>query len=252
MGTILKRSTGTNINLTKGMVGELNELEAMRLAMTNEIMRAHKATAVFRMAFLIAACLALVFGLTSWYMATLGVQHHYAVVYVDQFAEEHFLPTAPTKPMDPGKVAIYGVIQRWVQTIRQITNDPVRFTQDWDDIEAFTTQVGLRSLANYRIEQEERQRGGRRVQVHVGRIWQKETKSRTYFINWDEDAVDVYGNPIGEETARWEGSVVVADFQSQVAQNELDLRRRKKNFRNLYGVFIDEIKWGIPKEEAKR
>ena len=46
-----------------------------------------------------------------------------------------------------------------------------------------------------------------------------------------------------EESGRWTATLVIADFQSQVAQQERDLRRKQRNYRNLLGIVVDDISW---------
>lgn len=244
MGTILKRSTGIKFELHKGQVGELNELEAARRSFCNELERAHKETAAWRWVGTIASTVAgMAICLFLWTM-TFGIRDHVHVArYNELDGTEEWLPSAPVKPVKPEQSVIHGVVRNWVEAVRAISNDRVVYDQNWERVKDYSTQVAWRQLEAFHKEQDERQVGGRRVMVTTGKFFPVSKSQQSFRITWKETAWDLYGQCLEEESGYWELGVRIADFSSQTAQDEMSLRRKQRNFRNLFGVFIDEPLW---------
>jgi hypothetical protein len=55
--------------------------------------------------------------------------------------------------------------------------------------------------------------------------------------------VDMSGQLLVDESGLWTAYLTIADFQSKTARAEMELRRKKRSYRNVYGVFVDEIHW---------
>jgi type IV secretory pathway TrbF-like protein len=140
----------------------------------------------------------------------------------------------------------------WVEHLRSISNDPIVFVKNWDKVADYTTTAGLRQLAAFRKEQRTRQQQGRRVQVTVGGVLPVGGDSQSYTVDWKEEVYDQSGQLLTDESGLWTATVRVASWQSQTAQQEVDLRRKAKNFRNILGVFVDEVSWTMrPLPEGK-
>jgi type IV secretory pathway TrbF-like protein len=181
-------------------------------------------------------------GVIVW-MVTAGVRDHVVVLKVDSLGNEIVVPSVPAQPLRPEESVIHGVLQGWVENVRWVSNDRRLFTLMWDKVGDFTTQAGLRQLQDFREEQDRRQQAGRRVQVTVNPPQPVQRSAHSWTITWREEAVDVQGQLLREESGIWTATLEIADFQGQVARQEMSLRRQKKNFRNLYGVFVDGITW---------
>ena len=177
-------------------------------------------------------------------MVSWGVRDHVVVLKVREgagYAEP--MEDAARLPLKPEQHVIRGVLQQWMESVRWISNDRRVFTREWEKVEEFTTLAGLRQLQAFRAEQDQRQREGLRVQVTVGEFRPIARQSNSYLLKWKEEAFDRLANPVLPQSGLWEATLRVADFQSKTARDEMDLRRKKRTFRNVYGVFVEEIAW---------
>lgn len=182
-------------------------------------------------------------GLT--WLALAGVRVEPYVVRVDQLGQEQVLRPASARPEPPTPTLIHGVVVQWVEHVRAISSDVVVFGANWDKVADYSTTACLRQLQAFRHEQARRQQHGRRVQVQVGTFLPVGGHSHSYTIEWREDAYDPSGQWLVEESGLWKATIRIADFASTTAQAEVDLRRKRRNFRNILGVFVDEVSWTV-------
>lgn len=181
--------------------------------------------------------------LLLWYVFTAGVRDHIAVVYVDYNLNEKMLDPAPSEPTNPGENAIRAVLTQWVENVRWVTPDKRIFAYNWSKVESFSTQATIRQLDEFRQAQQARIDAGRRVQVQVTQLRRVPKEAQSYTVSWREEAYDTQGTLLRDESGIWTATLTLADFTSKVAKQELSLRRAQKEFRNLFGLFIDGIRW---------
>jgi type IV secretory pathway TrbF-like protein len=186
------------------------------------------------------------------WLATSGVRVIPYVVRVDQLGQEQALTALPSSPLKPEQSVIHGVLTTWIEQVRSISNDIIVFTRNWDRVKDYTTTAGLRQLQDFRKEQAIRQQMGRRVQITVGQVLPIGGASNSYTGEWREEVYDQTGQLLLEESGLWKATLRVANWQSKTAQQELDLRRKQRNFRNVMGIFVDEVAWTMrPLPEGK-
>jgi type IV secretory pathway TrbF-like protein len=190
-------------------------------------------------------------GVVAW-LATSGVRVVPYVIRVDHLGHEQALERLPQMPLKPEQSVIHGVVLAWIEHVRSISNDPIVFVTNWDKVADYTTTAGLRQLTAFRQEQRARQHMGRRVQVTVGGVRPVGGDSQSSTVEWREEVYDPSGQLLTDESGLWTATVRIANWQSQTAQQEVDLRRKAKNFRNVLGVFVDEVSWTMrPLPEGK-
>jgi type IV secretory pathway TrbF-like protein len=230
---------------TKGHAGRvdmLGRLEEARQAASNTRQRERQAAVTFRGIAVVEGVVILMLGWLFVWVITSGVRDHVVVVKVDSLGNEVILDPAPKEPLKPEENVIHALLRQWVENVRWVSNDKRLFTLMWDKVESFSTQATLRQLQDFRAAQEARQQGGRRVQVTVTQVL-KVPRTHGYTVTWREEAVDLQGMLIRDESCLCSATLDVADFQGPAARQEMDLRRRKKDFRNLFGVFVDGVQW---------
>ena len=174
------------------------------------------------------------------------------VTQVDQFGLEEPLARFPSAPMKPTQYLVRGILQTWIEAVASISSDVIVFSKNWQKVSDYSTAAMVTKLRGFREAQKVRFAMKRRVQVQVGQILPVGQRSNAYTVTWQEEAFDQSGQAIREESGRFTATVVLADFQSTVAQQELDLRRKQRNFRNVYGVFVadfDPTKRPLPEEK---
>ena len=243
---------GIHLAAHTGRQEAVNRIEDARRTRSNTLARAYQATARWQAVALgLLGTTVLSTAAVAW-LATSGVRVVPYVVRVDQLGQEQPLTSVPSTPVKPEQSVIHGVIMAWIEHVRSISNDVIVFAQNWDKVADYTTTAGLRQLAAFRNEQAIRQQMGRRVQVTVGAVLPVGGLSHSYTVEWREDVYDQGGQLLVDESGRWKATMRIADFQSQTAQQEVDLRRKTRNFRNILGVFIDEVSWTMrPLPEGK-
>jgi type IV secretory pathway TrbF-like protein len=164
------------------------------------------------------------------------------VVLLDHLGNHAPLLTLTELPVTPEQSIIVGTLMMWLEHVRMISSDRVVLGRNWARVEDFTSTAALQQLEGFRREQKQRQQLGRRVEISAPRLLPI-PKSRSYAAEWDEHTYDHQGQVLPEESGRWKATLTIADFQSQVAQQERDLRRKHRNYRNLLGIVVDDISW---------
>ena len=164
------------------------------------------------------------------------------VILMDHLGNQMPLLKLSELPVTPEQSIIVGTLMTWLEHVRQISSDSVVLGKNWERVEDYTSQALLKQLEAFRREQKQRQQLGRRVEITPPRVMPIQ-KSRSYTATWEEKTYDQNGQLMPEESGRWTATLVIADFQSQVAQQERDLRRKQRNYRNLLGIVVDDISW---------
>jgi type IV secretory pathway TrbF-like protein len=243
---------GLHITAHTGRQDRINRIEEARRARSNTLAQAFKDKARWQgMALGLLSTTILSTGAAVW-LAVSGVRVEPYVVRVDRLGQEQVLSAIQTTPLKPEQSVIHGVVLAWVENVRSISNDVIVFAQNGDRVADYTTTAGLRQLTAFRREQAIRQQMGRRVQVSVSNFLPIGGQSNSYTVEWREEVYDQSGQLLVDESGLWKATVRIADFQSKTAQEEVDLRRKKQNFRNILGVFIDEVSWTMrPLPEGK-
>jgi len=238
---------GTYLDAHKGIIADLNRTEQARQQRSNELARAwrneRRAWTVVLVEAGVIVCLA---GIIGW-LATSGILVVGYMTRVDAHGQEQPLESVPTKPMKVEHSVTHGVLWAWVENVRWITEDTVLFGLMWNRVQDFTTTAGMRQLDNFKRDQKQRQAKGRRVLVRVGSVLPIGTEANSWVVEWCEEARDLHGAFLREESGLYKATLRVADWQSKTAKDEMDLRRRQKNWRNTYGVFVDGINWPSPR-----
>lgn len=240
----MRQGNGTNIEWTVGPEAALDRIEQARQQEVRDDARAQRRRDRHQALMLgLVGALFLMTG-TVVYLATAGMQYQVHLVRVDHLGREQGVEQAPRQPIKPERTVVLGIIQDWIEKVRWITEDRRLFDLMWERVEDFATASTMRQLQEFRQEQRARQLAGRRVQIKFdGMPAPVAQKSQSYTLNWKEEAFDIYGNKLVEECGYWSAILTIADFQSKAAQQELDLRRRRQNWRNVYGVFVDGVTW---------
>jgi len=233
---------GIAVNGHAGRIDQLNRLEEARQVASNTRQRERQAAVTFRGIAVAEALVILALGGLFVWVITSGVRDHVVVIKVDSLGQEVILDPAPRQPLAPEENTIHAVLRQWVENVRWVTHDKRLFTVMWDKVESYSTQATMRQLLDFRTEQEARQQAGRRVQVTVTQVL-KVPRTHSYLVHWREEAYDLMGTLVREESCLCSVTLDVADFQGTVARQEMDLRRKRKDFRNLFGVFVDGALW---------
>jgi type IV secretory pathway TrbF-like protein len=228
-----------------GPTTRVQQMEAARQKRADGVHQAYTHLASWRgMALCELALIAGLVGVIAW-MFTVGAHVELKVIRVDQFGQEQPLESAPRHPMKPAENVAHDMLQNYLEHLRPISESVVVFVKNWDWVKDYTTSAGMRQLHDFRAEQDKRQRLGRRVQVTVGAILPVDGATNTYTAEWREEAYDRNGQMLGIESGLYKATLRIADFQSTTAQVEMDLRRKQRNFRNLMGVYVDELRWNM-------
>lgn len=164
------------------------------------------------------------------------------VVVMDHLGNQSPLLRLADQPVTPEQSIIVGTLMTWLEHVRQLSSDSVVLGKNWARVEEYTSQAALHQLEGFRREQKQRQQLGRRVEITPPRVMPI-PKSRSYTAEWEEKTYDPNGGLLTEESGRWTATLTIADFQSQAAQQERDLRRKQRNYRNLLGIVVDELSW---------
>ena len=118
------------------------------------------------------------------------------------------------------------------------------WASNWEKVEDFTSTAALHQLGGLSARAETaataRASGGNQS-PRVLPI----RKSRSYTAEWEEKTYDQDGRLLPDESGRWTATLTIADFSSQVAQQERDLRRKQRQYRNLLGIVVDEVSWSV-------
>jgi type IV secretory pathway TrbF-like protein len=248
-------TSSTNTSLHQGRVSTVNELEQERCHLGNIRGRERQGNARQEAVSLGLIVLCILLGGVVVWDRTSGVRDNVFVQQVDEFGQEQPLAPAAKQPVSVGQHIIHGVVQTWIERVRWVTPDSRLFTKMWDEVEAYTTQGGLRQLDAFRKEQELRQQAGRLVQITVGSFARVDRQANSYTIDWREEAYDTNRQLLADESGLYLGYVTIADFQSKLARDEMDLRRKHRNWRNVFGVFVDGVSWvrrPLPPMPAKK
>jgi type IV secretory pathway TrbF-like protein len=235
-----------------GPATTLQQIEAARQEHSDGVHEAYTHLASWRgMALAELLLIAVALGVIGW-MYTTGAQVEVKVIRVDQFGNEQPLESAPRHPMKPTESVAHDLLQNYIEHLRPISESGVIFVKNWDWVKDYTTTAGMRQLHDFRLEQDKRQRLGRRVQVTVGAVLPVDGAANSYTADWREEAYDRHGQLLSLESGLYRATLRLADFQSTTAQVELDLRRKQRNFRNLMGLYVDELRWTMrPLPEGK-
>jgi type IV secretory pathway TrbF-like protein len=164
------------------------------------------------------------------------------VILMDHLGNQDPLLKVADLPITPEQSIIVGTLMTWLEHVRQISSDSVVLGKNWAWVEDYTSPAALHQLEGFRREQKQRQQLGRRVEISPPRLMPI-LKARSYTAQWEEKTYDQDGRVLPEESGRWTATLVIGDFQSQVAQQERDLRRKQRHYRNLLGIMVDDISW---------
>ena len=186
--------------------------------------------------------LLLLSGTANLWQGRTGVEQVPYVVLVDHLGNQAPLLKLADQPVTPEQSIIVGTLMTWLEHVRMISSDSVVLGKNWERVEDYTSQAFLKQLEGFRREQKQRQQLGRRVEITPPRLLPIQ-KARSYTAQWEEKTYDHNGQLLPEESGRWTATLVIADFQSQVAQQERDLRRKQRNYRNLLGIVVDDVSW---------
>lgn len=234
---------GTATNAHQGPQAAIMRAEQGQRALSNTFAQLLRDKARWQaVSLLLGATTLLCAGGLTW-MALAGVRVEPYVIRVDQLGHEQVLRPASRTPEPPTPTLIHGVVMQWIEHTRAISNDIIVFGSNWDKVADYSTTACLRQLHTFRREQATRQQQGRRVQVQVGTFLPVGGASHSYTIEWREEVYDQGGQLLLEESGLGKATLRIADFTSQTAQAEVDLRRKSRHFRNILGVFVDEVSW---------
>lgn len=235
---------GMQLDTHAGLATTVNRTEASRRKKSNEA--AHLCISQTTYRTIALALLVAVMGLTAavvW-LATSGILVvPPGVLKVDVHGQEELLSSMPTKPLNVEQSVTHDLILAWIESVREIPDDQRLFGRNWDKVQLYTTTVGLRRLEAYRRDQWARLLKGLRVNVVVGRVQPIQGESNAWTGAWCEETHAPTGQLLRDDSGLWTATLRIADWQSKVAKEALDLLRHKKIFRNLYGVFIHGIAW---------
>lgn len=145
-------------------------------------------------------------------------------------------------PVTPTQVAIINTLTLWIEWIRTITPDGGIMNRYWDHAKAFTTEAVTQQLQPFRDEQRLRQAQGIRVIISPPKI-APISESRSYTVVWDETTISPSGQPIPDQSGRWEATLTLVDFQEKAIMRWRDLRVQKSDYRNLQGIVVEDIRW---------
>ena len=188
--------------------------------------------------------LLLMSGAGNLWQGRTGVQIEPYVVLVDHLGHHAPVLKLADLPVTPEQSIIVGTLMSWIEHVRTISSDSVVLGKHWEKVEDFTSTAALHQLEGFRREQKQRQQLGRRVEISPPRVLPIR-KSRSYTAEWEEKTYDQDGRLLPDESGRWTATLTIADFSSQVAQQERDLRRKQRQYRNLLGIVVDEVSWSV-------
>jgi type IV secretory pathway TrbF-like protein len=172
-----------------------------------------------------------------------GVKTEVQLMYIDYRGNAKPAIKLADLSVTPEQANIMGVLQRWMTLQRRLPDDPIVLGQNWEEVDAFSTNAAIKQLELFRREQKTRQEMHRRVEVARVSILPVGSKSRSYLVSWDEFTRDQNGELVREESGYWEATVTVADFQTKAVQQQRELRLKKRDYRNILGIFVDDIAW---------
>jgi type IV secretory pathway TrbF-like protein len=199
----------------------------------------------------VLSTLLLLSGAANLWQGRTGVQIEPYVVLVDHVGNHIPVLKLADLPVTPEQSIIVGTLMHWVEYVRTISSDRVVLGRNWEKVEDYTSTAGLHQLEGFRREQKLRQQLGRRVEISPPRVLPIR-KSRSYTAEWEEKTYDQEGRLLPDESGRWTATLTIADFQSQVAQHERDLRRKQRQYRNLLGIVVDDVSWSVRPLLAQR
>jgi type IV secretory pathway TrbF-like protein len=165
------------------------------------------------------------------------------VLMVDRYGDWRELPPM-TQPGTPLPGHIVGMLQDWIRNARRISDDPVAFTDAWEEVKAHSTAPLLRRLEAFHIAQGERQRRERhRVQIVLGTVLPLAGSATSYQVEWREEAYGPDGVLLPQWSGYWKALVRIATFEDEIGREAYTLLRKTQNFRNPGGLFVQSVEW---------
>ena len=171
-----------------------------------------------------------------------GIREIPYVVFIDELGNHHPAIRLPDQQITIPQGMIIMTLIRWIECVRTIPGDTKVMADCWEMVREFTTNAGWAQLEPFYEQQLERRKQQRRVQITLPKVTIV-PESRTYQVTWDETAVEPSGAKIAQESSRWEADLSLADFSDKAARERLNLRLDQRNFRNLLGIAVDDIRW---------
>ena len=187
------------------------------------------------------ACVGIIIWMAGW--GTRVVPH---VVEWDRTGTERLIRPIPPVPQKAEQNVLRHIVTDWLAKTRAISSDGVVFQQHWDWVRDYTTSRGWAQIQEMWKEQAGRHRAGIRVQVQVREVLPVGGTSQSWAVEWEERAYTPEGRLVLQDTLRWKATLRVADFQDQAAKRQMQLMRTQNNYRNILGVFMDEVAFATP------
>jgi len=173
-----------------------------------------------------------------------GIREVPYVLLIDHLGQERPLMRVEELPVTPEQSQVIGVLMSWIELVRSVPGEAVQLGKNWEKVEAYSSNAALGQLRDYRAEQKQRQHLGRRVEITTPSILPIKN-SRSYAVEWDEKTYNQEGREVKEESGRWKATLTVADFHSQAAKHERELRAKKRQYRNILGIVVDGVSWQV-------
>jgi type IV secretory pathway TrbF-like protein len=173
-----------------------------------------------------------------------GIREVPYVLLIDHLGQERPLMRVEELPVTPEQSQVIGVLMTWVELVRSVPGEAVQLGKNWEKVEAYSSNAALGQLREYRAEQKQRQQFGRRVEIVTPSILPIKN-SRSYAVEWEEKTYNQEGRVMPEESGRWKATLTIADFHSQAARQERELRAKKRQYRNILGIVVDGVSWQV-------
>lgn len=225
-----------------GRQRQQQDIEQAILAKASRESRREQRDGRLIMAVVVLTCLLAGSVLGNVIQGLLGVRVEPYLIMVDHLGTQSAPMRLSEVTITAEQSHVFGKLMDWVEWVRMISSDAVVMSKVWERVSEYTSHAGMNMLEAYRTQQKERQQQGKRVQVSKPQV-QHLSGSRSYHVEWDECTFTHEGRLILEESAYWKATLTVADFQGQAAKKARELRLRQKNYRNILGIVVDDIKW---------
>ena len=170
-----------------------------------------------------------------------GIREIPYVVFIDELGNHHPAVRLPDQTITVPQGMIIMSLIRWIECTRAIPADTKVLGDCWEMVKEFTTNAGWEQLEPFYVQQLERRKQQRRVQITLPKVTL--IGERSYQVEWEETAVEPSGAKVAQESSRWEATLGIADFADKANIQSRNLRMDRRNYRNLLGIAVDDIQW---------
>jgi type IV secretory pathway TrbF-like protein len=171
-----------------------------------------------------------------------GIREIPYVVFIDQLGNHHPAIRLPDQEITVPEGMIIMTLIRWIECTRSIPMDTKVLADNWEMVREFTTNAAWTQIEPFYEQQLERRKQQRRVQITLPQV-KLLAGSRTWVVTWEETAVEPSGAKVVQESSSWEAELTLADFSDKAARERRNLRLDQRNYRNLLGIAIHDIRW---------